>query len=137
MICTSEITNYKSHTFMKYFALILISFLYLQPAMAQQDSFGKTMKTESEIKAEIMVNKLSENVTLSPEQKKAIADILSDYMDDVKKLYGQQSNVETIVQLAQQRDKEVMNIIPEDQHFTEYKRCVAEVQQQNRGYGRR
>lgn len=123
---------------MKRIIFFITVLLCTQIASAQQVAYGRTYKTLSEIKADNMIASLGKKVSLTPGQNNELSEVISDYLDTVKELYGQENYAEKIAKLEAYRDNQAKKILQEDSLFTEYKICLNQIlTQQRSGYGRR
>lgn len=122
---------------MKNLLFITLCFFCMN-ANAQQDMFGKTLTTASEQKAQIMISKLGQQLSLAEEQKKALEEITSEYLDDLQEISGDQNYAALSQKIIERRDKKVKLILLNDTYVLEYQKCIAEIlASQKRGYGRR
>jgi hypothetical protein len=121
---------------MKNLLLIIFCFLYIS-ASAQQNMFGKTLPTVSEYKAQIMIEKLNKEIQLAEEQKQALEEITSDYLDDLQEIRGENDFAEQYQKITIRRDKRVKRILNSDSGLSAYQKCIKEILlTQQKGYGR-
>ncbi len=129
--------NSKETTTMKNLLFITLCFFCMN-ANAQQGMFGKTLTTASEQKAQIMISKLSQQLSISEEQKKALEEITSEYLDNLQEISGDEDYAALSQKITERRDKKVKLILINDTDVLEYQKCIAEIlASQKRGYGRR